>query len=98
MLANIDIGYNLVPLDKVDLSLVSVLYTQGDFAAVTPVYSYIDDLGEGAAAAAGAGADGALSRECVWGCVGECRCSYWVWVSLLVAADCVHGGKEAVGG
>ena len=34
------IGYTLVPLDKVDLSLVSVLYTQGDFAAVTPVYTY----------------------------------------------------------
>ena len=35
-----DIGYTLVPLDKVDLSLVSILYMQGDMAAVTPVYTY----------------------------------------------------------
>jgi hypothetical protein len=35
-----DIGYSLVPLEKVDLSLVSVLYTQGDLAAITPVYTY----------------------------------------------------------
>ncbi|GAB4820526.1 hypothetical protein N2152v2_007572 [Parachlorella kessleri] len=35
-----DIGYTLVPLDKVDLSLVSILYTQGDMAAITPVYTY----------------------------------------------------------
>ncbi|PSC72601.1 MFS transporter [Micractinium conductrix] len=38
-----DIGYTLVPLDKVDLSLVSVLYTQGDYAAVSPVYTYTLD-------------------------------------------------------
>ena len=34
------LGYTIVPLDKVDLTLVSVLYTQGDFAAVTPIFSY----------------------------------------------------------
>lgn len=43
LIGDIDIGYTLVPLEKVDLSLVSVLYTQGDFAAVTPVYSYAMD-------------------------------------------------------
>lgn len=36
----LDIGYTLVPLDKVDLSLVSILYTQGDYAAVSPIYTY----------------------------------------------------------
>jgi MFS family permease len=45
---SIDIAYTLVPLDKVDLSLVSVLYTQGDFAAVTPIYTYASDAIEGA--------------------------------------------------
>ena len=40
---SIDIAYTLVPLDKVDLSLVSILYTQGDFAAVTPIYTYAAD-------------------------------------------------------
>ncbi len=44
---SIDIAYTLVPLDKVDLSLVSVLYTQGDFAAVTPIYTYAADAVEG---------------------------------------------------
>ncbi|EFN58428.1 hypothetical protein CHLNCDRAFT_56847 [Chlorella variabilis] len=43
----LNIGYTLVPLDKVDLSLVSVLYTQGDYAAVTPVYTYALDGSEG---------------------------------------------------
>jgi MFS family permease len=45
---SIDIAYTLVPLDKVDLSLVSILYTQGDFAAVTPIYTYASDAMEGA--------------------------------------------------
>jgi len=45
---SIDIAYTLVPLDKVDLSLVSILYTQGDFAAVTPIYTYASDAVEGA--------------------------------------------------
>lgn len=40
---HLTIGYTLVPLDKVDLTLVSVLYTQGDYAAVSPIYSYADD-------------------------------------------------------
>ena len=44
---SIDIAYTLVPLDKVDLSLVSVLYTQGDYAAVTPIYTYASGFGEG---------------------------------------------------
>lgn len=44
---SIDIAYTLVPLDKVDLSLVSILYTQGDFAAVTPIYTYASDAIEG---------------------------------------------------
>jgi MFS family permease len=47
---HLTIGYTLVPLDKVDLTLVSVLYTQGDYAAVSPIYSYadpIDDKGGG---------------------------------------------------
>ena len=44
---SIDIAYTLVPLDKVDLSLVSVLYTQGDFAAVTPIYTYASELVSG---------------------------------------------------
>ena len=45
----LDVGYTLVPLDKVDLSLVSILYTQGDFAAVTPVYTYAADASAAAA-------------------------------------------------
>lgn len=43
----LDIAYTLVPLDKVDLSLVSVLYTQGDYAAVTPIYTYAADVAAG---------------------------------------------------
>jgi predicted MFS family arabinose efflux permease len=53
------IGYTLVPLDKVDLSLVSVLYTMGDYAAVTPVYTYAME-GADVAGAVG-GAESALS-------------------------------------
>lgn len=41
---SIDIAYTLVPLYKVDLSLVSVLYTQGDYAAVSPIYTYAPDI------------------------------------------------------
>ncbi len=37
-----------MPLDKVDLSLVSILYMQGDMAAVTPVYTYALPAIEGA--------------------------------------------------
>ena len=33
-------GVTLVPLDLVDLSQVSILYTQGDLAAITPIYNY----------------------------------------------------------
>ncbi len=29
-----------VPLQAVDLSHVSILYTQGDMAAITPIYDY----------------------------------------------------------
>lgn len=29
-----------MPLDKLDLSHVSILYTQGDMAAITPIYDY----------------------------------------------------------
>lgn len=29
-----------VPLDAVDLSHVSILYTQGEMAAITPIYDY----------------------------------------------------------
>ena len=29
-----------VPIDSLDLSLVSILYTQGDQAAITPNYNY----------------------------------------------------------
>ncbi|KAL4458009.1 hypothetical protein ABPG75_012874 [Micractinium tetrahymenae] len=47
VIGDISVGYTLVPLDKVDLSLVSVLYTQGDYAAVTPVYTYALDEDEG---------------------------------------------------
>eukprot|EP00887_Chlorella_sp_A99_P001478 scaffold8.g1478.t1 len=41
------LGHTLVPLDKLDLTLVSVLYTQGDFAAVTPVFDYAGIAGDG---------------------------------------------------
>lgn len=47
--SSIDIAYTLVPLDKVDLSLVSVLYTQGDYAAVTPIYTYAPEADGGQA-------------------------------------------------
>ena len=55
----VSLGYTLVPLDKVDLSLVSILYTQGDFAAVSPIYTYADPLGrdDGGVASAIAEAD-----------------------------------------
>ena len=36
-----------VPLNNVDLSRMSLLYTQGEMAAVTPVYDY--DFGVSAA-------------------------------------------------
>ncbi|CAL5225376.1 g8181 [Coccomyxa viridis] len=35
-----DVGVQLVPLQAVDLSHVSILYTQGDMAAITPIYDY----------------------------------------------------------
>ncbi|KAK9811000.1 hypothetical protein WJX73_004887 [Symbiochloris irregularis] len=37
---NTDIGVSLVPIDSLDLSLVSILYTQGDQAAIVPNYNY----------------------------------------------------------
>ena len=33
-------GVLQVPLQAVDLSHVSILYTQGDMAAITPIYDY----------------------------------------------------------
>lgn len=35
-----DIGVTMVPLDAVDLQHVSLLYTQGEMAAVAPIYDY----------------------------------------------------------
>jgi len=34
------LGVTMVPLDAVDLSHVSILYTQGEMAAITPIYDY----------------------------------------------------------
>lgn len=34
-----------VPLQAVDLSHVSILYTQGDMAAITPIYDYNFQVG-----------------------------------------------------
>jgi MFS family permease len=53
--AALDPSYTLVPLDKVDLSLVSILYVQGNYAAVSSVYTYA-----AAADAAGLGVEGAF--------------------------------------
>ncbi|KAL6776040.1 hypothetical protein ACKKBG_A19555 [Auxenochlorella protothecoides x Auxenochlorella symbiontica] len=39
-----DTSYVLVPLDKVDLSLVSIMFIQGDYAAVSPVFNYAATL------------------------------------------------------
>ena len=49
LIENLDFAYTLVPLDKVDLSLVTIMYTQGDYAAVSPIYSYAQDAGEAVA-------------------------------------------------
>lgn len=49
LIENLDFAYTLVPLDKVDLSLVTIMYTQGDYAAVSPIYSYAQDVGEAVA-------------------------------------------------
>ena len=46
IMENLDIAYTLVPLDKVDLSLVTIMYTQGDYAAVSPIFTYAQDIGE----------------------------------------------------
>lgn len=35
-----DIALSMVPLDKLDLQRMSIIYTTGDMAAVTPVYNY----------------------------------------------------------
>ena len=43
---NLDFAYTLVPLDKVDLSLVTIMYTQGDYAAVSPIFTYAPDPSE----------------------------------------------------
>ncbi|GAX76761.1 hypothetical protein CEUSTIGMA_g4208.t1 [Chlamydomonas eustigma] len=48
----------LVPLEKLDLQLVSIVYTRGDYAAVMPNYSYYNPA-EAAAAAAAAAASAA---------------------------------------
>jgi len=58
IIGSIDIAYTLVPLDKVDLSLVSILYTQGDYAAVSPIYTYAPDTGDDA---------GVLQQESAFG-------------------------------
>ena len=49
IIENLDFAYTLVPLDKVDLSLVTIMYTQGDYAAVSPIYSYAQDISDPAA-------------------------------------------------
>ncbi len=49
LIENLDFAYTLVPLDKVDLSLVTIMYTQGDYAAVSPIYSYAQGAGEAVA-------------------------------------------------
>lgn len=49
LIENLDFAYTLVPLDKVDLSLVTIMYTQGDYAAVSPIYSYAQEAGEAVA-------------------------------------------------
>eukprot|EP00889_Picochlorum_renovo_P000349 jgi/Picre1/27379/NNA_000346.t1 len=46
IMENLDIAYTLVPLDKVDLSLVTIMYTQGDYAAVSPIFTYTQDVGD----------------------------------------------------
>mmetsp|Transcript_6815 Transcript_6815/g.13545 ORF Transcript_6815/g.13545 Transcript_6815/m.13545 type:complete len:584 (-) Transcript_6815:111-1862(-) len=46
IMENLDIAYTLVPLDKVDLSLVTIMYTQGDYAAVSPIFTYAQDVGD----------------------------------------------------
>lgn len=46
IIENLDFAYTLVPLDKVDLSLVTIMYTQGDYAAVSPIYSYAQDVSD----------------------------------------------------
>ena len=38
-------GVLQVPLQAVDLSHVSILYTQGDMAAITPIYDYNFQVG-----------------------------------------------------
>lgn len=39
------VGLFIVPLDKIDLSLISVVYTLGDYAAVSPNFAYQAGLG-----------------------------------------------------
>ncbi|KAK9839611.1 hypothetical protein WJX81_000780 [Elliptochloris bilobata] len=38
--ASESVGVTMVPLEAVDLSHVSILYTQGEMAAITPIYDY----------------------------------------------------------
>ncbi len=49
IIENLEMSYTLVPLDKVDLSLVTIMYTQGNYAAVSPIYSYAQEMGDPAA-------------------------------------------------
>ncbi len=56
IIENLDFAYTLVPLDKVDLSLVTIMYTQGDYAAVSPIYSYAQEAGDAAAIESAMGA------------------------------------------
>lgn len=58
-----------VPLDSVDPSRQSLLYTQGDQAAVTPIYDYDFSILYGAAAQSS-------WREILW-CVG-CTSEFWI--------------------
>jgi predicted MFS family arabinose efflux permease len=53
-----DIGLSMVPLDRLDLQRMSILYTTGDMAAVTPVYNYNFNVIAYEGAAALGGSDG----------------------------------------
>ena len=54
-----------VPLDAVDLSHVSILYTQGEMAAITPIYDYDFHVRARTARGLGLGLGLALMARCV---------------------------------
>ncbi|KAG1657343.1 hypothetical protein FOA52_003766, partial [Chlamydomonas sp. UWO 241] len=72
-----------VPIDQVDLSLVSILYTQGDFAAVVPFFRYTNKLGETAGMAIEGGAVDGGGEGAVAGAAGAVAGA----VSSLFAED-----------